>query len=421
MMVNRRQTMAMGAAIGGAVLSGSRSVNADSGEALSWSDVAQAFPRATDRINLLHTGGGDCTTETLNTLARYQTIAAATGVENDEVLSALKESGSSAPLRAMMASSFGCEAHEIALTRNAMEGLAIGLLGVDLKPGDEVITTRSDYDSCLKILYQRQARDAISVKLIDIPMGADTDEAIVSAFEEAITPRTRLISMCHMHNKSGQIIPVRKIADLARQKGILTVVDGAQSIGQFDFRISDLGCDIFAASLHKWFYGPRGTGVLYIREDVIEQVWPIWASWSGKPDNSIEKFEEFGTVSKAVSASLPSVFQFHERMGAGRKEARLRQIRDAWLKPLSATGRLSLITDLEPSRSCAIIAFMIDGVEPDLLATDMWERHGIGIGSIKLQYMPEFKGNYIAANLSNTDQDIAYFLDKIDQDLRTRY
>ncbi|MEM9085361.1 MAG: aminotransferase class V-fold PLP-dependent enzyme, partial [Pseudomonadota bacterium] len=216
MLVNRRETMALGAAIGGAALSGAHSAKAAASEPASWSDVAKAFPRSTDKINLLHTGGGDCTTNTLNTLARYQTIAAATGVDSDEVLAAMKESGSSAALRARMASTFGCGADEIALTRNAMEGLAIGLLGVDLKPGDEVITTRSDYDSCLKILYQRQARDEISVKLIDIPMGADNDEAIVSAFEEAITPRTRLISMCHMHNKSGQIIPVRKIADLAR-------------------------------------------------------------------------------------------------------------------------------------------------------------------------------------------------------------
>lgn len=380
-------------------------------EARFWADIAESFPASSGLINLLNTGGGACPRATLDQIAHYQRVAASGGEDADPVLLALKESGSSAAIRAMMAKAFGCEADEIALTRNAMEGLAIGLLGIDLQPGDEVITTRADYDSCIRILEQRAARDGVGLKLIDIPMPALTDEEVVAVFEAGCSAKTKLILLCHMYNKNGQVLPVRKIADMARAKGIITVVDGAQSIGQIDFRIADLGCDVFAASLHKWFYAPRGAGLIYVRRGMIEKIWPIWPSWSGKPADSIEKFEDFGTVSKAVSAALPSVFAFNERLGSKRKEARLRHLRNLWLEPILKSGRVTLLTNLSPDRSCAITAFKVDGVEPDLLARALRERHNILIGSIKLADNPSFKGNYLAADLTNTPQQLARFVD----------
>lgn len=376
-----------------------------------WADVRDAFPAASGPVHLANSGGGVCPTATLDLIARYQRIAAEGGEDTDPVLAALKESGSSAAIRETMARAFGCDIDEIALTRNAMEGLAIGLLGIDLRPGDEVLTTRADYDSCIRILRQRESRDGIRLKLVDIPMPASTDEEVVAAFEAACSPRTKLILMCHMYNKNGQIIPVRKITDMARARGIFTIVDGAQSTGQIDFRLADLGCDVFATSLHRWVYGPRGTGFIYVRRNVIQKVWPIWASWSGKPATSIEKYEDFGTVSKAVSAALPSVFAFDARIGAKRKEARLRYLRDLWLDSILATGRITLLTDRSPARSCAITAFRVDGVKPDQLARDLRERHGFLIGTINLADKPSFRGNYLAANLRNSPEQLARFAD----------
>jgi len=381
------------------------------GDEAFWADVRNAFPATSGLVNLVNSGGGACPTATLDLIARYQKLAAAGGEDTDPVLTTLKESGSSTTIRETMARTFGCGADEIALTRNAMEGLAIGLFGVDLKPGDEVLTTRADYDSCIQILRQREARDGVRLKLIDVPMPASADEDVVGAFEAACSPRTKLILMCHMYNKNGQVLPIRKVADMAREKGIVTVVDGAQSVGHIDFRLSDLGCDVFATSLHKWFYAPRGTGFVYVRRDIIEKVWPIWPSWSGKSAASIEKYEDFGTVSKAVSAALPSVFAFNARLGPARKEARLRRLRDLWLDPILKSGRVTLLTDRGPTRSCAITAFKVDGMDPDLLARDMRERQGILIGSVKLADHPGFKGNYLAAGLTNTPGDLARFVD----------
>lgn len=408
--MTRRDVLEFGIAAGALTMTskGLAAPRVDGDEAF-WTEVANAFPAFQGPVHLANSGGGTCPTTTLDLLARYERIAAAGGEDTDPVLAALKESGSSAPLRAMMAKAFGCGADEIALTRNAMEGLAVGLLGVDLRPGDEVLTTRADYDSCLLLLRQREKRNGIKLKLIDFPMPASTDDEVVAAFEQGCSPRTKLILMCHMYNKNGQIIPVRRITDMARARGILTLVDGAQSTGQLDFCIADLGCDMFATSLHKWVYAPRGTGFLHVRRDVIERVWPIWPSWSGKPATSIEKFEDVGTASKAVPAALPSVFAFNERIGATRREARLRHLRDLWLNPILRSGRVTLLTDRNPARSCAITAFRVEGMDPDKLASALRERHGLLIGTIHLADKPELTGNYLAANLRNTPEQMARF------------
>lgn len=378
-----------------------------------WTGVRSMYPQRSGPVNFLNSGGGACPTAILELLARYQMIAASGGEDADPVLTELKESGSSLLIRELLAESFGCHAGEIALTRNAMEALGTALLGIDLAPGDEVLTTTADYDSCLQMIRQREMRDAVRLRLVDVPMPSARDEDVVAAFEAGCTPRTKLILMCHMYNKNGQILPVARICDMARQKGIVSIVDGAQTIGQIDFRLGDLGCDIFAASLHKWFHAPRGTGFLYVRKAMIDKVWPIWPSWSGKAADSIEKFEDYGTVSKAIGAVLPSLVGFNRQIGIARKEKRLRRLRDQWLGPLLATGRVRLLTDLDPAQSCAITAFHVDGIDPDRLSGQLLERHNILIGSIRLADKPDFKGNTIAADITNSGEEIERLRDAL--------
>lgn len=416
--MTRRDILELGMAAGALAIP-TAAVTASTNDEGYWAEVRKAFPPPVGPVHLANSGGGACPTATLDIIARYQRIAAAGGEGSDPALAELKESGSSLGIRNAMAAAFGCGADEIALTRNAMEGLAIGLLGIDLKPGDEVLTTRADYDSCIQILRQRERRDGIRLKLIDIPMPAATDEEIVTAFEAGCSSRTRVILMCQMYNKNGQIIPVSRITDMARRRGIMTIVDGAQTIGQLDFRIADLGCDVFASSLHKWFYAPRGTGFVHVRRDMIAKVWPLWPSWSGKPATSIEKFEDYGTVSKAIPAALPSVFAFNAHIGAARMEARLRQLRDLWLEPIMKSGRVTLLTDRDPRRSCAITAFSVAGIDPDRLAAELRERHGLVIGFIKLAEMPELTGNYLAANLANSPEQLARFVDAFQSAVRS--
>lgn len=409
--------------IGGPLARAAVAAPADSGTASLgdepyWETIRQSFPARSGPVNLLNSGGGLTPQVAIDRLKRLIQITAEGGENLHPELRGHTESGSAPMIRELMADAFGCDADEIALTRNAMEGLALGLHGIDLQAGDEVITTRIDYDSCIEILRQRVRREGVVLKLIDIPLPAATTKEVVEAFEQAITNRTRMMLFCHMTNKNGQILPVRELCDLARRRGIVTVVDGAQSIGHTAFALRDLGCDIYATSLHKWWFAPRGTGFIYVRRDMIERVWPIWASWSGKPADSIAKFEDYGTGMKAVAATLPDVAAFNAAIGARRKEARLRHLRTLWSEPLGALDRVRLLTDPDPSRSCAIGAFIVDGLDSDALVQRLRSEHDIIVGSIKAADLPSFRGVSVAADLTNTPQQIERFVDIVSRMVR---
>src|SRR5213594_4676649 len=174
-------------------------------------------------------------------------------------------------IRTGLAELFDCDREEIAITRNASESLEILLAGMDFKSGDEILTTTQDYPRMLTTLRQREKREGLKLKLIQIPIAPKNLGEISSAFEKGITERTRLILISHMINITGQITPVKAVCDLARARGIETIVDGAQSFAQFDFKQKDLGCDYFGTSLHKWLFAPKGTGMLYVKRDKIEK------------------------------------------------------------------------------------------------------------------------------------------------------
>src|SRR5215813_3949579 len=163
-------------------------------------------------------------------------------------------------IRTGLAEMFGCDREEIAITRNASESLEILLMGLDLKPGDEILTTTQDYGRMLTTLRQRERREGLVLKLVQIPIPPKDLSEITAAFERGVTPKTRLILISHQINLTGQITPVKAVCELARAKGIETIVDGAHSFAQFDFQQKDLGCDYFGTSLHKWLYSPKGTG-----------------------------------------------------------------------------------------------------------------------------------------------------------------
>src|SRR5215510_11962123 len=171
-------------------------------------------------------------------------------------------------VRRGLAKEFGCDEDEIALTRNASESLQIVQMGLDLKPGDEVITTDQDYPRMLTTWDQRMRRDKIKVTRIQFPVPTTADD-LYSRFERAITPQTRVLHMCHVTNITGQLFPVQRLCRMARQRGITTIVDAAHSVAHFPFKLSDLECDFAGTSLHKWLLAPHGTGLLYVRKDKI--------------------------------------------------------------------------------------------------------------------------------------------------------
>ena len=171
------------------------------------------------------------------------------------------------PVRRRIARFYKCDPEEIALTRNASEGLQICQNGFDLKAGDEVLTTTQDYGRMISTFKQRECRDGIVMKQFKIPIPAENDSEIVRLFEDNITPKTKLILMCHMINITGQILPVKKVVKMARKYEIPVIVDGAHTFAHFDFDANDLDCDYYATSLHKWLCAPHGTGMLYVRKE----------------------------------------------------------------------------------------------------------------------------------------------------------
>jgi len=230
------------------------------------------------------------------------------------------------PVRRRLGRNFGCDPEEIALTRNASEGLQICQLGMDLERGDEVLTTTQDYGRMITTFKQRERREGIRLVQFQVPIPAEDPAEIVRLFESHITDRTRVILMCHMINITGQILPVRDVVQMARSHGIPVIVDGAHSFAHFEFTHQDLDCDYYATSLHKWLFAPHGTGMLYVRKDKIADLWPMMAAPEGM-DDDIRKYEEIGThpaanylaIAEAHSTEVP-----HHTTMAGSERARSR-------------------------------------------------------------------------------------------------
>ena len=301
-------------------------------------------------------------------------------------------------IRTGLAELFGCDREEIAITRNASESLEVLLMGMDFKSGDEILTTTQDYPRMLTTLRQREKREGLVLKLIKIPIPPKDLNEIVAAFEKGITSRTRLILMAHQVNITGQITPVKAVCDLARAKGIETIVDGAHSFAQFAFQQKDLGCDYFGTSLHKWLYAPKGTGLLYIKRDKIEKIWPLMAADS-KQANDIRKFEEIGTHSAAPKLAIGEALLFHNGIGGKRKEARLRYLSRYWMNRLNDVPKIRFNTSFDPNQSCAIANVDIEGMNPSAVGSYLFDKHRIFTTPIIHE---EFQGLRITPNVYTT-------------------
>jgi selenocysteine lyase/cysteine desulfurase len=293
---------------------------------------------------------------------------------------------------------FGCDREEIAITRNASESLEICLMGMDFKPGDEILTTTQDYPRMLTTLRQRERREGLVLKMVKIPIPPKNLGEITAAFERGITSRTKLILISHQVNITGQITPVKEVCEMARAKGIETIIDGAHSFAQFDFKQKDLGCDYFGTSLHKWLYAPKGSGLLFVKRDKIEKLWPLMAAES-KQANDIRKFEEIGTHSAAPRLAIGEAMLFHQGMGGKRKEARLRYLSRYWMNRLKDVPKVRFNTSFDPSQSCAIANVEIVGLDPSAIGAYLFNKHRVFTTPIVHE---EFKGIRITPNVYTT-------------------
>ncbi len=313
-------------------------------------------------------------------------------------------------VRERLAKAFGCDKEEVALTRNASEGLQICQLGIDLKSGDELLTTTQDYPRMITTWRQRERREGLVMKQFKIPVPAEDPDEVVSLFEKNITSKTKVILMCHVINLTGQILPVKKIVQMARKKGIPVIVDGAHALAHFNFKLSDLDCDYYATSLHKWLCAPHGTGLLYVRKNKIKDLWPMMAAPKRMEDN-IRKFEEIGTHPAAPYLAIAEALTFHQGIGAKNKEARLRYLRDMWAKRLLKHDKVHLNTSLKPEFSCGLANVQIKGVDTRKIPPYMWKKHRIIVIPIMHK---EYEGLRVTPNVYTSPEEIDRFCEAME-------
>ena len=285
------------------------------------------------------------------------------------------------PVRYKLATLAGCSPDEIAINRNATEALNTVIFGYPFKAGDEVIGTKQDYPNMIQAYRQRALRDGIVYTQLSFDFPIEDDNTIVAAFEKAITPRTKLIHITHIINWVGQIMPVKKIAAMAHARGIEVLVDGAHSFGLLDFKIPDLECDYFGTSLHKFLSAPIGSGMLWIRKDKIEKIWPLLCN--DKPlSNDIRKFETLGTRSFPIEQGIGEAVNFHMAIGAKRKEERVRYLKNYWATKAVQIPGVKIHTSLKDKYACGICGVTIDGMTPAALDSALYTNykiHTVGI------------------------------------------
>ena len=375
-----------------------------------WSEVARAFTVDRSLVNLNNGGVSPSPAYVQDAMKRHLDYSnEAPTYTMWRILEPQREA-----VRQRLAREWDVDSEEVALTRNASEGLQICQFGFDLEPGDQVLTTTQDYPRMLTTFRQRERREGIVLREIRIPVPVEDPADVVRRFESAITPRTRLILICHMINLTGQILPVREVVAMARRRGVPVVVDGAHALAHFPFRLSDLACDYYAVSLHKWLFAPHGTGLLYVRRDRIPDLWPLMAA-PPELDGNIRKFEEIGTHPAANYLAIGEALTFHQTLGAERKTARLVFLRDRWAKRLLETDGVRLHTSLAPGAAAGIATVELEGIEPGALTTWLWRRHRIIVTPI---VHAEFRGIRVSPSVYTTLEEIDRFAEAMERAAR---
>lgn len=278
-------------------------------------------------------------------------------------------------MAAKVAALTGCSTEELILTRNTTESLDMIIAGYPWTAGDEAIFAEQDYGAMIQMFHQVALRHGMVNKILSIPNLPSSDEEIVNMYANAITPKTRLIMVSHMINITGQIMPVKKICDMAHAKGVEVMVDGAHAIAHIQFKIPDLHCDYYGASLHKWLAVPLGVGLLYVQKDKINKIWPLLAE--NNDVKTISRLNHIGTHPVHTDLAIQNAIEFYQKLGPEKKEARLRYLQQYWTSKVRGQGRIQVNTPADSDRACAIANVGITGMKPSLLAEALLKKYKI--------------------------------------------
>lgn len=300
----------------------------------------------------------------------------------------------------------GCSPDELIITRNTTESLDMIIGGQDWKAGDEAVMAEQDYGAMLDMFTQISKRYGVVNKIISVPNHPSSDEEIVKLYENAITPKTKLLMVCHMINITGQILPVRKICDMAHSKGVEVLVDGAHAFSHIQYKISDLNCDYYGASLHKWLSVPLGAGMLYVRKEKISKIWPLLAD--GEKDLSkINRLNHTGTLPVHTDLAIEDAIDYYKFIGFDRKEKRLWYLQNYWTSRVRNIPKIIVNTPADNNRSCGIANVGIEGINPGDLATRLLKEHKVF--TVAIDYA-NVHGCRITPNLYTTTEELDSFI-----------
>jgi len=382
-----------------------------------WREIQLAFKLDRSLINL--NNGFTCPTPrvALESVWRYMDMINMLPVHYQGMVA-----GNTQTIRRRMAAEFGCDEEEVALTRGASESLQIVQNGLDLKAGDEVVTTEQDYPRMLTTWDQRMRREGIKVTRFQFPVPTTQDD-LYRRFEKAISPRTKVFHFTHITNLTAQLFPVQRLSRLARSKGIVTIVDGAHALGHFPFKLRDLECDAYGVSLHKWLLAPIGNGLLYVRKESIPRFWPLQAA-PEQQDNDIRKFEAIGTHPWAIRAALGESLAFHQAIGAERKAARLRYLNLRWVNALKSYPRIKILTDFsEPAQAWGVAAVDIEGTDVRALAKFLMDKYRIVVvplvGGAPPNSVFDYQALRVSPNVYTTLEEIDTFVTAMEDALKS--
>ncbi len=372
-----------------------------------WFQVQQAYTTTRGIINLNNGGVSPQPKIVQDALVRYNEFSNEAPAQTMwNVLGPRRET-----IRSKLAELAGCSPEEIAIVRNTTEALETIIFGLDMKRGDEILTTNQDYPSMMRACHQREKREGVVVKTVSIPTPPENVSEITEALKKGITSKTKVIMVSHIIFLTGQITPVREICDMAHDRGIEVIVDAAHSFAHLDFKIPDLGCDYFGTSLHKWLCAPFGTGMLWIKKEKIEKLWPLFAS-EDPHSSDIRKFESLGTRSFPTELGIGEAISFHNGIGSKRKEERLRFLKNYWAEKVITFPNVKMITSLQPEQSCGLGNFTIEGIEPGKICNYLFNKYKIYTTPISHD---EFNGVRVTPHMYTTIDELDFFVEVVEE------
>ena len=305
-----------------------------------------------------------------------------------------------------LANLVGSTPDQIAITRNATESLDLVISGFPWKNGDEAIYAKQDYGTMKEMFEQISDRYGVVNKIISVPNHPKNDEEIVSLYESQITSKTKLIMVCHMINITGQILPIKKICEMAHSYGVEVMVDGAHCVGHFDFSIDDFNCDYYGSSLHKWLATPLGAGLLYVNKNKTHRIWPLLAN--GNTDKTdIKRLNHIGTHPVHTDLAISNSIDYLKWIGMERKEKRMRFLQRYWSDKLRNVKNVIVNTPKDIDRSCGIGNVGITNMSPSRMEDLLFEKYNIF--TVAIDYA-NVKGCRISPNIFTTTEELDSFV-----------